>query len=252
MVKPLFSTSVKHFEKVDSTNHEAAKWITDNMPPQGSAVLADFQTTGKGLGSNTWESAKKENLLTSIILYPEFLPAGKQFMLNKIISLSVKECVRYYVGSENVKIKWPNDIYIKNRKISGILSQNSLSGNQIIYTIAGVGLNVNQTVFPDHLPNPVSLKMITGKQYRVKNVLSQLQQTLVRFYTLLANDKSTEIDNMYLQSLFNYNITAKYRSGGKEWYGKITGVSQYGHLIVERDGQTCAFDLKEIAYFIDG
>ncbi|MCF8364748.1 MAG: biotin--[acetyl-CoA-carboxylase] ligase [Bacteroidales bacterium] len=248
MTSPLFSKTIKHFNVLDSTNTEAENWLKEKKPDEGSAVLADFQTGGRGLGKNHWESAPYMNLLLSVILYPEFVKAEDQFMLNKIVSLSVKECVRNILDSNDVRIKWPNDIYVGERKISGILSRNSILGNHIMNTIAGIGININQTKFSANIPNPVSLKMITGNDFGIAEVLNELLKILEINYATLKKNKFAEIDKLYLDSLYLYNQQANYFANGKVFSGIITGVSNFGHLIVETNHGIREFDLKEIQF----
>lgn len=248
MKSSLFSKTIKRFRVLDSTNTKAESWVKEQRPEEGSAVVAGFQTSGRGLGPNRWESAPDQNLLVSIILYPSFLQAESQFMLNKIISLSVQECVRNFLDGKDVMIKWPNDIYVGKNKISGILSRNSISGNHLMHTIAGIGINVNQTEFPPDIPNPVSLKMIAGRDFSVARVLDDLLGKLEDNYKLLLQNKFSEIDQRYLASLYNYRQNAKYLADGKIFTGMITGISPFGHLIVQTPEGTRTFDLKEIQF----
>ncbi len=250
-MRPLFIKNIKHFSTLESTNIEAENWVLKSKPAGGSAVLADFQAMGRGMGDNLWESEAKMNLLASIILYPVFLDAADQFMLNKIIALSVKDCVRKFTGSPDVFIKWPNDIYVGKLKISGILSRNAISGNNIIHTIAGIGLNVNQTKFPPKIPNPVSIKMITGKDFTIREILNELLLNLEGYYEKLKNGNVSEINKNYLDVLFNYNRSAKYSSEGEIFEGIITGVTPFGHLILQINEGFKEFDLKEIQYLFE-
>lgn len=247
----LFSKNIKRFGTIESTNIEAENWILKSKPKEGSAVLADFQAMGRGMGDNIWESEAKKNLLVSIILYPHFLNAADQFMLNKIIALSVKDCVRKYTDRSDVFIKWPNDIYVGKLKISGILSRNAVSGNKIMHTIAGIGLNVNQTGFSQNIPNPVSLKMIGGNDFVIREILNELLLIFEGYYLKLKNGNYSEINNNYLNALYNYNRLAKYATESKIFEGTIKGVSPFGHLIMQINESVKEFDLKEIQYIIE-
>ena len=130
--------------------------IKNTEVAEGTVVLAKEQTSGRGQVNNTWESSYGDNLLMSIVLYPEFLHAGNQFLLSKFVSLAIVDFLSYYL--ENVTIKWPNDIYVGNKKIAGVLIENSLRGAFISSSVVGIGLNVNQTEFSSSIPNPTSLK----------------------------------------------------------------------------------------------
>ena len=120
-----------------------------------TTVTAEFQTAGKGQRGNTWEAEEGKNLLFSFVLYPSFLEARRQFILSQIVSLAIKEELSRW--SDEITIKWPNDIYWKDKKICGILIENDLSGHHIRRSIAGIGININQEVFNSDAPNPVSL-----------------------------------------------------------------------------------------------
>ena len=249
MPDALFLTSVKHFSQLESTNTAAEQWVSQTRPAEGSAVLADFQSHGQGLGQNTWESEQGLNLLVSFVLYPHFLPADQQFTLNKVASMAVKACVQHFLppGSLAV-IKWPNDIYADDKKIAGILSRNTIAGQLIDHTIIGVGLNVNQCSFSSALPNPVSLKMLSGHAFSIDEVLQQLAFYLKKFYTMLIGGNIEEIDKQYLSALLNYHREAGYSTSGYRFTGTILGVSKYGRLIMKTENEIKEFDMKEIRF----
>ena len=148
-----------HIDETDSTNH----WLKSHQlianSPEPTAIWADYQTAGRGCGTNTWESERGKNLLFSMLIHPENLPANKQFQISMAISLAIVDALGQLVG--DLSIKWPNDIYWRNGKIGGILIENTLKGNLIKESIIGVGLNVNQREFHSDAPNPVSLWQIT-------------------------------------------------------------------------------------------
>ena len=152
-------------DETDSTNRYISQLC--NNPQKAVAELttvsAEFQTAGKGQRGNSWEAEKEKNLLFSFVLYPTFLEARCQFILSQIISLSIKEELDRW--SDEITIKWPNDIYWRDKKICGILIENDLSGHFIGRCISGVGININQKEFHSDAPNPVSLKQITGKEH---------------------------------------------------------------------------------------
>jgi BirA family biotin operon repressor/biotin-[acetyl-CoA-carboxylase] ligase len=251
MLKPLYIKSFKHFRSIDSSNIFAEKWMAEQAPEEISLVLTDYQTQGKGLGSNVWKSKMCKNLLLSILVYPRFLAPDEQFMLNKIISLAVCNCVKYFIEEPDVTIKWPNDIYVEKRKIAGILSKNTIVGNSIQSSIIGVGLNVNQVVFDQNIPNPVSLKQVKGKSLVRRKVLQKLLEYFTHYYDLLKKNQMELIDQEYLALLLNYNFRAKYRSGGQEFLGTITGVSKYGQLQMRSEGRPLQFEMKEVEFLFE-
>ena len=251
MKNPLQFNNIRHYATLGSTNAVAEKWLTEERPPEGSVVLADYQNSGKGVGTNTWESAPGSNLLLSTILYPTFLPAHQQFMLNKVLSLAMHQCVAGQLPQHQILIKWPNDVYVGKKKIAGILTRNTITGSTLEVTIAGLGLNVNQTSFPKEIPNPVSLKMISGKDHDRRQVLQSLLKALGHFYDLLHSNHFYKIDEQYLRVLLNYEKPASYQAGQEKFTGRITGVDVYGHLMITVGEETKTFDMKEIVFKIN-
>ena len=136
--------------------------LSDNEIGNGVVVVADYQTAGRGCGTNRWESERGKNLLFSVMLHPENVPANRQFQISRAISLAIVDALGEWVG--DLSIKWPNDIYWRNGKLAGILIENSLQGSMIRDSIIGVGLNVNQRAFHSDAPNPVSMYQLTGQE----------------------------------------------------------------------------------------
>ena len=145
-----------------STNSLLRELVIKESLAEGSVVVADFQTAGRGQIGNTWESEAGKNLMFSLVLYPTCIPANRQFLISQIAALSVKEALDLY--ADHITVKWPNDIYWKDKKICGMLIENDLSGHNLYCSIIGIGINLNQTVFRGDAPNPVSLFQIIGKE----------------------------------------------------------------------------------------
>ena len=157
-----------HINETDSTN----RWLFDQGGEDGTVVWTDFQTAGRGQGTNRWESERGQNLLFSILLHPKDIPANKQFSISMQVSLAICEALGEHIG--NLSIKWPNDIYWRDKKVAGILIENAIVGSEIKYSIAGIGLNVNQTEYVSNAPNPISLKQISGKEYDIHELMQNL------------------------------------------------------------------------------
>lgn len=251
MQTPLFLKNIKRFSQLDSTNRTTEKWVLESHPPEGSAVMADFQSHGRGMAGNSWESAPGQNLLVSFVLYPEFLFAGDQFMINKVVSLAVKECVRNFLNRNDVRVKWPNDVYVGDTKIAGILSQNSIRGQHIQFTVVGIGLNVNQLEFSPFTPKAVSMKSIAGKDFDREEVLAYLASRLEYFYEMLRQGLTADLDRRYLASLYKFGREARFSSSGQVFTGVISGVSPFGFLIISIDGEPKEFDIKDVQFLPD-
>ena len=233
-------------DSVSSTNSYALDLIKNNDVDEGVTIITKHQTSGKGQQDNFWESEKGKNLLFSVILHPCFVKVEEQFLLSKAVSLAVADFVNTEVG--NVTIKWPNDIYVDDRKISGILIENTLSGNIINNTIVGIGLNINQNNFKSDAPNPVSLKLLTNKTYNLDDCFNQLCFYLEKRYKELKKDfNNTNL--IYFKKLYRFNSFNSYESKGEMFIAKIIGVENNGELILEtQQGEIRKFLFKEVSF----
>ncbi len=236
-----------YYENVSSTNELAAELIKQKKAGHGSVVVAGNQTAGRGQRNNTWHSDPLMNLTMSVILRPGFIRPEQQFYISKIISLAVSSSLLQF--SDDFSIKWPNDIYCGSDKIAGILIEHSIIGNNISYSICGIGLNINQTVFPESLSNPVSIKAITGKEINIQEIQDRMLSSLSSLYNLLEQGNTTEIDNAYSEQLYLLGKESEFRSADKTFYGTICGVNNSGQLIVrDQSGSEKIFSFKEIEF----
>jgi len=235
---------IKWFEELDSTNDELLRHLSlyDNL----SVVAARSQTAGRGQRGNSWHSAPGENLTFSLLLRPGELPAWEFMSLTYLATLAVKD----WLCGEGVHavIKWPNDIYVGRRKICGMLVENTLEGSRITASVIGIGLNLNQTVFPGQLVNPVSLKSLTGREYPPEAALEALLDHF-DFPALESPAGRARLWETYQEGLFQQGLLCKYRDllSGEEFTGMIKGVTREGRLLMA-DGKT--FSFKEIGYII--
>ena len=171
-------------DTVPSTNSFLVELTKEYDVPQGTMILTDDQSQGKGQCNNFWESGKGLNLTFSFLLYPHFLDIKRQFEISKVVTLGISD-VLIQLGIEDVAVKWPNDIYIGNKKVCGILIENSLIGNTMDNSVIGVGLNVNQIRFYSDAPNPISIRHVTGMEVDLTNLLSQLSDRFNYWYKKL-------------------------------------------------------------------
>ena len=238
-----------HLEQIDSTNaylqrqqseHDIRNWV----------VSTDEQTAGKGMGSNGWESEVGKNLTFSLALDMGFLPAERQFLLSEAVPLGIIEVLDTLLPSEKLSIKWPNDIYFENRKLAGILINSTIKANMMDVSIIGIGLNVNQMKFQDWPTHPISLKMVTGKEYDLKPLLEQIaERILIKVQQLQSTPTSIEKD--YLKRLFRYRTWADYEVEGKVLRLFMTGIDSFGRLqLLDTENKPYCFDIKEIRFII--
>jgi len=248
----MIGENIIELQETTSTNIFAFELIKEKNIEEGTVISAISQHSGKGTGSNKWESEAGKNLTVSIILKPEFLPLGKQFMLNIITSLAVHDMVLRIIQSKaDVKIKWPNDIYVGNKKIAGILIENTIFGNALKYCILGIGININQEIFISNAPNPVSLKNILNKEFELKECLALLCSCIEERYVQLKNEKYNLLNGDYLSVLFKKNELAKFNYKNKVTSATIKGISEEGKLILETlEKEIIACNFKEIEFVI--
>ncbi len=234
---------------VDSTNDYARALLENEAPGEGTVIVAGDQKKGRGYGASTWHSKRGKNLLFSIILCPEFISANTQFLISKVISLGICDYLCSYVS--DVSIKWPNDIYVDDRKISGILIENDLMGSSMKNSIVGIGLNINQEKFPKDIPNPVSLSQMIEKNLVLKEELRKVTGFLEKRYQMLARGMVDKIQKDYHSRLFRLNEMSWYRNSGEPFKAKIIGVSDYGQLILEnQSGKTLEYNFKEVEFLL--
>ncbi len=240
-------SDIQFYRSLDSTNAYASQCLKASDLQEGTVIYTDYQTAGRGHQGNRWESEEGKNLLFSIILYPSFVSPDKQFFISMAISLGIYDFFRNLLPEE--KIKWPNDIYVRNDKIAGILIENSVMGETIESCIAGIGININQEKFSPGIPNPVSLKMITGKDSDTRICLKEILNYLdIRYKQLLYGNRDL-ISDEYISLLYRYCELHTYRSEGKTFKGIIKGISETGSLKIEKeDNSVSEFSFKEVDY----
>ncbi|MCF8296552.1 MAG: biotin--[acetyl-CoA-carboxylase] ligase [Saprospiraceae bacterium] len=245
----MYNLNIIKLEKTDSTNNYARQLIESGNISEITVIAADEQLQGKGHSENRWESEKGKNLTFSAILSPHFLEIQKQFILTKVISLAIADFISEYVDKSPVKIKWPNDIYVNDKKICGILIENVVKGDLFEYSVVGIGININQTEFKSNAPNPISLKLLNGTDYNLKELFYKILKHIENRYAQLMNPVLNTLDKEYLNSLYKFNELADYRFQNKEIKAKIIGVTKFGKLIVKTaDEELIECDFKEIEY----
>ena len=231
----------------DSTNNYANRQIRENDLAEGTVFLTYDQTSGRGQMKNFWESEPGKNLTFSLVLYPDFLEIRRQFMLSKVVTLGIYKALHQYI--DELKIKWPNDIYAGNRKLGGILIENSILSGKLKSTVAGIGLNVNQTIFRSLAPNPVSLQILTNQHYHCEQLLTEVLSGINGYYALLKQGKEAEIDQAFTSVLYRLNEKHRFKTEDEVFTGEITGVNEIGQLLLRKeDGQMLDFHFKEVEF----
>ncbi len=266
----MIGSPIFELERVDSTNEYASTLLTKTKLAEGTVIWAHEQFAGKGQNNNKWESEPGKNLTFTIILKPHFLSPTRQFLLNKAISLGVLDFIhthlffsdsdmpagsvaRHHTEFWNhlLQIKWPNDIYIDSHKIAGILIENQIRGNLIDTSVAGIGVNINQTEYGKGIPNPVSLVQLLRREMELKEAMQSICQSLESRYHLLREGKIPQLDIAYNQNLLGFDQWRAFMKDGNKLEGKICGVDEIGRLMIQlRDETVQTYNHKEIEYIL--
>ena len=216
--------------------------------PEFFSVMANHQTNGRGQHNCYWQSEPYKNALFSTLLFPKIHPS-QQFYLSKVVSLSILEYLKTLItDSHNLSIKWPNDIYYQNKKIAGILIENSIMGDQILYSIVGIGLNLNQQHFNSQLPNPISVSQITELTYDIDNAVKSIINIISFRYAIILED-ITAYDAEYEKHLYKNNKEFEYEMNNQKFRARIKGVNEYGKLLLLKNNcemLECGF--KEVKF----
>jgi BirA family transcriptional regulator, biotin operon repressor / biotin---[acetyl-CoA-carboxylase] ligase len=228
-----------------STNDEVLERLRRREIAEGSIVITDNQTKGKGQRGNQWVSDPGMNITFSLLLQPVFLAPSEQFYLNMIICLAVVELLGEY--SADLKVKWPNDIFHQSDgKLGGILIENIINQKGIEYSVIGIGINVNQTVFP--LPKVTSLKLLAGQNIDRGELFRMLVAKIEKGYMALKKGELKKITSDYLSHLYRLEEWFWYNDG-EIFEGKITGIDENGKVIIEkRNGGIAFYGLKEVTF----
>ena len=236
-------------KEVDSTNSFLKNLLSNSKPlPEGTVIMAESQFAGRGQQDNQWHSEPGKNLTFSLLLTPTFLKVLDQFDLTRAISLGVFDALAPILGDQ-LKIKWPNDIYYGDRKFGGMLIENMIQGGQIKNAIIGIGLNVNQENFPPGAANATSIKQILHEGYNLNTLLSEICSHIEAWYLKLKAGKTELVRNAYLKRLYWLNENKRFRTGNTLFEGTIKTVRDNGILVIENNkGDELEFSLKEIEF----
>ncbi|OIQ39985.1 MAG: biotin--[acetyl-CoA-carboxylase] ligase [Bacteroidetes bacterium MedPE-SWsnd-G1] len=232
----------------ESTNTFLKEYIRKNDAENYTVVCAKDQTKGRGQYNASWFSKSGKNLTFSVLLKFRSLSVEDRFYISKIISLAVKVALVKLLPNKIV-VKWPNDILADEKKIAGILIENSLKNGIVSHSIVGIGLNVNQEQFPKQI-DAISMKNLSGSQWDLDVVLTAIVDSIKSHMYFLENRKFTEIDVEYLDELYRFDIMSNYKDSNNNLLkGKIVGVSQNGKLLLELDSkERKEFEIKELKF----
>jgi BirA family biotin operon repressor/biotin-[acetyl-CoA-carboxylase] ligase len=237
--------NIIRLDSVDSTNNFTAMLVKDRLIDHGTVILAEEQTKGRGQSGNRWHSEKGKNLTFTLFIKPRGLPLANQFQLAVFVSVSILEMLSA-LGIE-AKIKWPNDILVNEKKIAGILIENTIEEGLIRGSILGIGLNVNQYYFD--VQNSVSMVHILGEEKDKTIVLNALINRLhINWEKFNSVEGNALLMNCYLNHLFGKDEQREFIINGEQKTGIIRGVDDFGHLSLEISGIRQFYDLKQLQF----
>ncbi|MFW5659517.1 MAG: biotin--[acetyl-CoA-carboxylase] ligase [Bacteroidota bacterium] len=240
---------IRFVNKCESTNRLLMQSLNDYADDElPFALWTDNQTAGRGQRGRIWECPPGEALAASFLYAHRDFPVEQIYTLNKWVSLAVCELLDSYLPTEQLRIKWPNDLLIDGRKICGILIENLLSGRQVARSVIGIGLNVNQKGFDgDYQRQPTSLRFEMGQHYDLQQLMRHLADVLHRTYQRLLDDPEA-IEQAYRQRLFLRDEPCEFRLTHTALHGRIRDVDAQGRLMVESQGTVQYFSHGEIAF----
>lgn len=239
-------TNTLFVEECESTNLLLAQKADREKLPEGFLIHTDFQTAGQGQQGNSWDSARSSNLLFSLLLHPKHIAIDRQFVLSQATSLAIRDVLLRY--TDKIQIKWPNDIYHEEKKLGGILIQNSIQQNFLKQSIVGVGLNINQVEFSSRTPNPVSLRQIIGQQVKREKLLQELYDTIMQYYRKTDRKDFTPD---YMAGLFRNRGFHRFRDSEGSFEACIQRVGKDGRLYLEdSSGKRRSYYFKEVEFIL--
>jgi BirA family transcriptional regulator, biotin operon repressor / biotin---[acetyl-CoA-carboxylase] ligase len=242
---------VKYFYKrLNSTNLRASQMLPKLQVKEPFWVRTDNQVAGRGQGNNTWISEPSLNLTGTLAIFPFQFSAMNQFLLSKTFAIAAAGFLELFI--DDVRIKWPNDLYAGKRKIGGILIETSILGGYLDSALLGIGININQTVFPDQLPNPVSISLLTGLTYDLTEMEDLLIESFLNQYRLIELGSFDEINELYISKLYRFGEFCQFKTPNQMLTGKIIGINEFGHLILQTfSGSILSFGYQEIEYLLN-
>ena len=235
-----------HKDAIPSTNTYARELIdAGEALPEMTLITTDDQSQGRGQKGNSWESEVGKNLTFSIVCHPDFVAPSRQFVLSQAIALAVCSV------DEQLRVKWPNDIYFEDKKISGTLIECDLQGKHIGNCIIGTGLNVNQTLFRSDAPNPVSLKQIYGKDFNREDILQKIIDEFEHFYEMIRSGQQDELRRQYLAKLYRREGWHEYEDADGRFKAEFVDIEPTGHMLLRKEtGEVNRYEFKEVRFII--
>ena len=234
-------------DNLASSNDYVKNQAKSGLIGNGEIISVLNQTGGRGQEGTKWESEPGKNLVFSVYLNDINCKAEDQFYLSMTVSLGICKYLNAIIPG--FKIKWPNDIYFQDKKIAGILIENTIQENSISESIIGIGININQTLFSKSIPNPISLKLITGKDYDIDFEITKVIYNLNKLYSIFFEKDYKHLLDEYYKFLYRFDESYSFLVGEERIKGSIIGIDEYGRLVLkDESGSVRTFGFKEVEY----
>lgn len=236
-----------HIDETDSTNIAIQKLATETNPKTIYVLQSDYQTAGRGQKGSSWESERGKNLLFSTMLWPRGIEVGRQFRLSQAMALAI--CAELNNIQPGFTIKWPNDIYYHEKKVSGTIIETTWRSNMVNRCILGIGINVNQTTFRSDAPNPASLIQITGQETNIPHLLHAIMRRFAQQMEALADGNEEELATQYHNHLIWRDGIHTYRDAQGQFQASLIGIEPDGHLLLlDTEGRQHRYLFKEVKH----
>ena len=236
-------------DKTGSTND----YLLNIQTQDELCVVSDFQTAGRGMGDNTWESEAGKNLLFSILVHPVWLPIQEQYLMSMVHAIALRQAISNYVSlPDSLTIKWPNDIYYHDKKLSGTRIDINLCGMKIQDMVIGTGVNINQKLFHSDAPNPVSLFQIENKEFKIDLILKDIIDRFLFYQEILKKGDKQLIINLYHDYLYRRVGKFPYKDKDGSFIAEIVSVAPNGIITLKReDGNMSEYEFKQLVFLHD-
>lgn len=251
--KTLFiGQNCQYLPSCQSTNDEAADLLSQTDLAEGTLIVTDNQTAGRGQRGNIWLAEPGQNLTFSLVLRPNFLPAARQFWLNIAVSVGITDALLPLTDGL-IRIKWPNDLYIETQKTGGLLIENTIQGQWLAWSIVGLGLNLNQTTFTYPTATSLQARFPLPEGYHLPGVLTSICEHIEKRYLQLKAGHEAILKATYLQRLYRFGEAGRFRDAqtGTIFTGTLVGVNENGQLALMVGSDRQYFNFKEIEFLHD-
>lgn len=240
--------NVIYFDELDSTNAHLKSNISEYK--HGDCIVANHQTAGRGQLGTEWVSKPHENVMCSFLVDWSKVKIVDQFQISKLVAIVVLSEIKALLPDHEVKIKWPNDIYIEDHKVAGILIENTLNHIYVDKSIIGIGINANQVKFPDFNGKKVtSLRnMLDGEEVNIYELIKRIGDDLMQEVAFGRIHDSKTLNRVYLNHLLGYRQERRFTDKDGEFTGIIKGIDPQGRLMIEDQKRIKIYDLKEIQF----